>query len=107
VEPQNEPLGLPEPELNIGAMLTTITTRDSPNKGDLEMAVLNLLTSMSMWFDFVSASAHVDAGSQQFENIGPYVTLDKMTATTSVKIVVSLPLSAIVMGLTLPVHSLE
>ena len=41
----------------------------SPNKaGDLDMAALNFLTSMSMkesiWFDLVSASTHVDAGSQ-------------------------------------------
>ena len=73
------------------------------------MAALNFLTSMSMeesiWFDLVSASTHVDAGSQQVENLGPYVTCDKMSATASVKVVVYLPLSAIVMGLTLPVRS--
>ena len=63
----------------------------SSNKGDRDMAVLNFLASSmmmeeSIWFDLVSASTHVDAGSQQFENLGPNVTCDKMSATASVKI---------------------
>jgi hypothetical protein len=63
---------------------------DSPNKCDLNIAVLNLLTSTpreaSIRFILLIASTHVDAGSQQFENLGPYVTSDRITATASVKI---------------------
>ena len=59
----------------------------------------------SIWFDLVSTSTRVETGSQQFDNLGQYVMSDRMSATASVKVVVYLPLSAIVMGLTLPVRS--
>ena len=62
----------------------------------------------SIWFDLVNTSTHVETRSQQFDYLDQYVMSDRMSATTSVKIVVYLPLSAIVMGgLTLPVHSYE
>jgi hypothetical protein len=79
----------------------------SPNNEDQcwDMAVLNFLASRMMealiWFNLVSALTHVDRGSQQFDNLGQYVII----ATASVKIVVYLALSCIVMGFTLPVRS--
>ena len=81
-----------------------------PNKGDRDMTALNFLASMmmeaSIWFNLVSIiSTHVETGSQQFDNLGQYVMSNQMSATASVKIVLYLPLSVIVMGLTLPVRS--
>jgi hypothetical protein len=80
----------------------------SPNKGDdRDMAVLNFLASLMMeaskWIDLVSTSTHVETGSQQFDNLGQYVMSDQVSAKASLKMVY-LPLSAIVMGLTLPVR---
>ena len=53
----------------------------SPKETDLDMAVLNFLSSMmreaSMRTDFLNVSTQVDAGSQQFNNLGPYVTSDR------------------------------
>ncbi len=53
------------------------------------MALLNFLTSMaretSMRFDLVNASTHVDAGSQQFEYLGPYVMSDRISVIASIK----------------------
>ena len=61
----------------------------SPNNGDLDMALLNFLTSMvretSIRLDLVNASTHVDAGSQQFDNLVPYVMSDRISMMASVK----------------------
>jgi hypothetical protein len=36
--------------------------------------------------DFLNASTQVDAGSQQFDNLGPYVLSDRISMTASAKI---------------------
>jgi hypothetical protein len=45
----------------------------SPNKGDIDIAVLNFLTSMAMEasirLNFLNASTQEDAGSQQSDNL--------------------------------------
>ena len=38
-----------------------------------------------MRFNLVNASTHVDAGSQQFDNLGPYVMSDRISVIASVK----------------------
>ncbi len=62
------------------------------------MALLNFLTSMaretSMRFNLVNASTNDDAGSQQFDNLGPYVMSNRMSMIAPVKIE-CLPLSDI------------
>jgi hypothetical protein len=72
----------------------------SPKETDLDMAVLNFLSSMmreaSMRTDFLNVSTQVDAGSQQFNNLGPYVTSDRSSMTASDKMEY-LPLSTIVL----------
>lgn len=57
----------------------------SPNKFDFDIAVLNfcisMMTQASMWPDFLIASTKVDAGSQQFDILGPQALLTQSNMT--------------------------
>jgi hypothetical protein len=44
-----------------------------------------MMREASMRPDFLNASTQVDAGSQQFDNLGPYVLSDRISMTASAK----------------------